>query len=224
MSLSSFLGSIKGDVQLLITVILTLAVIAVNGWTDAPNAIATAVSTRAMKPKSAVLAAAVMNFLGVFLTSNVNFEVAKTIYSIADFGNSPQFARAALAASMSAVVLWAVFAWCFSIPTSESHALVAGITGASVALYGDFSGISFFEWGKVIFGLLLSVTVGFCAASFSVALFCAFFLRLKKEAPIKSSVYAKFQPLWLRLFFTAHRTGKSLLACFFFVWRFQTAK
>lgn len=214
MSLSSFLGSIKGDVQLLITVILTLAVIAVNGWTDAPNTIATAVSTRAMKPKSAVLAAAVMNFLGVFLTSNVNFEVAKTIYSIADFGNSPQFARAALAASMSAVVLWAVFAWCFSIPTSESHALVAGITGASVALYGDFSGISFFEWGKVIFGLLLSVTVGFLCGFVFSRIVLRLFSSFKKRSADKIFGICEISAAMVTAFFHGAQDGQKFIGVF----------
>lgn len=161
MNFASFLGSLKSDLQLLITVALTLGVVMVNGWTDAPNAIASAVVTRALKPKTAVLTAAVMNFLGVFLTSSVSFEVAKTVYSIADFGDSLQNARTALAAAMSAVVLWAVAAWSFGIPTSESHALIAGITGASVSLHGDFSGISLFEWGKVLWGLLLSSALGF---------------------------------------------------------------
>ena len=155
MTFASFLGSLKCDLQLIITVVLTLGVITVNGWTDAPNAIASAVVTRALKPKTAVLTAAVMNFFGVFLTSSVNYEVAKTVYSIADFGSSLQSARTALAAAMTAVVLWAVAAWCFGIPTSESHALIAGITGASVSLHGSFSGVSAYEWGKVLSGLFL---------------------------------------------------------------------
>lgn len=161
MSLASFFGSLKTDGQLLTASFLTLAVIAVNGWTDAPNAIATAVSTRALKPKIAVAIAAVMNFFGVLLTSSVNCEVAKTIYSIADFGGSLPFARTALAASMSAVVLWALIAWCFGIPTSESHAIIAGVTGASVALHGSFSGISVLGWSKVIFGLVFSAALSF---------------------------------------------------------------
>ena len=161
MTFASFLGSLKCDLQLLITVVLTLGVITVNGWTDAPNAIASAVVTRALKPKTAVLTAAVMNFFGVFLTSSVNYEVAKTVYSIADFGSSLQSARTALAAAMTAVVLWAVAAWCFGIPTSESHALIAGITGASVSLHGSFSGVSAYEWGKVLSGLFLSSVLGF---------------------------------------------------------------
>ena len=71
---------------LLITILLTLGVVLVNGWTDAPNAIATCVSTRAMSARSAILMAAVFNFLGVLVMTMVNASVAATIYNMVDFG------------------------------------------------------------------------------------------------------------------------------------------
>ncbi len=205
------MGSLKGDAQLLTTVILTLAVIAVNGWTDAPNAIATAVATRVFKPKLAVFLAAVMNFLGVFLTSSVNFEVAKTVYSIANFGSSPVFARTALAASMSAVVLWAVFAWCLGIPTSESHALVAGITGASVAIYGGFSGISAYEWGKVIFGLVFSVLVGFLCGCVLSRIVLRLFSSFKKKSADSFFSFFEGTASLLTAFFHGAQDGQKFI-------------
>lgn len=66
-SLSNFLSQLISNPALLITVVLTLGVILVNGWTDAPNAIATCVSTRCISPRKAIWMAAVFNFLGVFL-------------------------------------------------------------------------------------------------------------------------------------------------------------
>lgn len=146
---------------LALTVVLTLAVVLVNGWTDAPNAIATAVASGALSFRSAVGLAAVCNFLGVWLVSAVSPAVANTIYSIADFGGDPAAALTALTAAMAAIVLWAAAAWCFGIPTSESHALVAGVTGAAVALQGSFSAIAGQAWGKVLFGLVFSLTLGF---------------------------------------------------------------
>jgi len=71
---------------LVITVMLTLGTITVNGWTDAPNAIATCISTRSMKPKSAIIMAAIFNFLGVFVMTTINSKVAETIYNMVDFG------------------------------------------------------------------------------------------------------------------------------------------
>ena len=49
----------------------------------------------------------------------------------------------------STLVLWAAAAWCFGIPTSESHALIAGLSGAAIALHGGFAGINGGEWIKV---------------------------------------------------------------------------
>ena len=63
MSLTEYLSELSGNYILLITSILTLLVILINGWTDAPNAIATCVSTKAISPKRAIAMAAVFNFL-----------------------------------------------------------------------------------------------------------------------------------------------------------------
>ena len=71
-SFSSFLSQLLSSPVLAVTVVLTLGVILVNGWTDAPNAIATCVSTRAIGPKAAILMAAFFNFLGVFVMTMIN--------------------------------------------------------------------------------------------------------------------------------------------------------
>ncbi len=159
--LSDFLNQLWQNPALLITVILTLGVILVNGWTDAPNAIATCVSTRSMGPRAAILMAAVFNFLGVFVMTLVNATVAQTIYNMVDFGGNAHEATIALCAAMFAIVLWATLAWWFGIPTSESHALIAGLTGAAIAMHSGFAGINGAEWVKVIYGLGLSTVLGF---------------------------------------------------------------
>lgn len=152
---------------MVITALLTLAVVLVNGWTDAPNAIATAVASGSVSFRGGVVLAAVCNFLGVWLISLLAPAVADTIYSIADFGGDSAAALAALTAAMAAIVLWAVLAWWFGIPTSESHALVAGVTGAAVALQGSFGAIRWEAWGKVLFGLALSLLLGFLLGGWS---------------------------------------------------------
>ena len=55
----------------------------------------------------------------------------------------------------------ATLAWVFGIPTSESHALIAGLSGAAIALHGGLAGINGSEWVKVIYGLILSTVLGF---------------------------------------------------------------
>ena len=160
-SLAEFLSQLMSNPILAITVLLVLGVVLVNGWTDAPNAIATCVSTQSMSPKAAILMAAVFNFLGVFVMTMVNASVAATIYKMVDFGGDSKEALVALCAALFAIVVWATAAWWFGIPTSESHALIAGISGAAIALHDSLDGINPAEWIKVIYGLGLSTILGF---------------------------------------------------------------
>ncbi|MBR2616443.1 MAG: inorganic phosphate transporter [Clostridia bacterium] len=138
-----------------------MGVILVNGWTDAPNAIATCVVTRCMSARAAILMAAVFNFLGVFLMTLINSTVAETITKMVDFGDNSREAIVALSAALFAIVLWATLAWFFGIPTSESHALIAGLTGGAIALHNSFAGVNPQEWIKVVYGLVISVVMGF---------------------------------------------------------------
>ena len=158
-TLADFLQELISNPTLLITIVLVLGVILVNGWTDAPNAIATCVSTRSISPKAAIIMAAVFNFLGVLVMTFISKAVAETISKMVNFGDSKN-ALIALCAALFAIVVWATAAWAFGIPTSESHALIAGITGAAVALQGG-QGINGNEWIKVVYGLFLSTILGF---------------------------------------------------------------
>ncbi|MEM1484098.1 inorganic phosphate transporter [Oscillospiraceae bacterium PP1C4] len=160
-SLVDFLAQIATNPALAITAVLTMGVILVNGWTDAPNAIATCISTRSMSPRAAILMAALFNFFGVFVMTMVNASVAATIYNMVDFGGNQHEALVALCAALFAIVLWATVAWWFGIPTSESHALIAGISGAAIALHSGMAGINGGEWIKVLYGLVLSTFLGF---------------------------------------------------------------
>jgi PiT family inorganic phosphate transporter len=160
-SLAEFMNRLVYNPALLITVLLVLGVILVNGWTDAPNAIATCVSTRSMRAGNAILMAAIFNFFGVLFMTLLNATVAQTIYKMVDFGGDPKNSLIALCASLFAIVLWATAAWAFGIPTSESHALIAGISGSAIALQGGFGGINPSEWVKVLYGLVFSTVAGF---------------------------------------------------------------
>ena len=161
LSFQNYLFQLFHSIPLSISSLLILAVILVNGWTDAPNAIATCVSTRSIRPRRAIIMAAVCNFLGVFVMTLLSANVAETLFHIANFGENASGALIALCAGLFAIVLWAVAAWFFGIPTSESHALIAGISGAAIALQKGVSGINLDEWKKVLYGLLFSVILGF---------------------------------------------------------------
>ena len=142
--------------SLVVVFFLVCASVFVNGWTDSPNAIATVVSTRVLKPKTAIAMAAVFNLLGVFLMGNA---VAKTMGELVDIGQGSD-ALVALGAAQLAIVLWSTAAWRFGIPTSESHALIAGLMGAGIS----FNGAESFKMEslmKVVYGLVISSVVGF---------------------------------------------------------------
>ncbi|MBE6473539.1 MAG: inorganic phosphate transporter, partial [Coriobacteriaceae bacterium] len=133
----------------------------VNGATDAPNAIATVVGTRAMRPSPAVAMAAICNFVGMVAITAINTSVAGTIFGMVDFGGDDHAALVALAAAMVAIIVWGAAAWALGIPTSQSHSLIAGISGAAIALQGGLGGINFDQWVKVLYGLGISTVLGF---------------------------------------------------------------
>ncbi|HIR65015.1 MAG TPA: inorganic phosphate transporter [Candidatus Faecousia faecigallinarum] len=161
LSLSYFLQQMTGNPMLAITVLLTLGVIFVNGWTDAPNAIATCIGTRSMGVRSAIITSAIFNFLGVLIMTHLNSAVASTISNMVDFGGNTHEALIALCAALFSIVVYSVTASFFGIPTSESHSLIAGLTGAAIAIQNGVGGVNMDEWIKVLYGLVLSLALGF---------------------------------------------------------------
>ena len=160
-SFAQFVAQVTSNPVLAITMLLTLSVIFVNGWTDAPNAIATCVTTRCMRVRPAIIMSAVLNFLGVLVMTRLNASVASTISNMVDFGADTHAALIALCAALFSIVVYSVAASVFGIPTSESHSLIAGLTGAAIAIQGGLAGVNGQEWVKVIYGLVMSLLFGF---------------------------------------------------------------
>ena len=146
-SFSYFFQEVISNPILFITVALTLGVIFVNGWTDAPNAIATCVATRSMNVRHAIWMSAAFNFLGVLVMTHINSSVAATISNMVDFGGETDKALVALCAALFSIVVYSVAASVFG--------------GAAIAVQGGIGGINFSEWVKVLYGLVLSLALGF---------------------------------------------------------------
>jgi len=142
--------------------LLVLAVIFVNGWTDAPNAIATAVGSGALSFRRGVALAAACNFAGAALACLCFPAVADTMGDLVAF-NDPRGAVAALNAALLSIVLWSVAAWRAGLPTSESHALLAGLSGGAVALGAGAARLSAGAWLRALAGLALSLPAGMTA-------------------------------------------------------------
>ena len=160
-SLEAVFSAIVQNPILGVIVLLCMGATIVNGATDAPNAIATVVGTRAMTPNAAIVMAAICNFVGLVVITSFNTAVASTIFGMVDFGGDNHAALVALAAAMVAIIVWGGAAWAFGIPTSQSHSLIAGITGGAIALQGGLAGINPDQWLKVIYGLVVSTILGF---------------------------------------------------------------
>ena len=145
---------------LIVILLLVLAVTIVSGATDAPNAIATAVSTRCLSPTTAIVIAAIFNFIGLVGMTYISTAVAHTMFNMVDFSGDTHTALMALVAAMIASIGWGVLCWFLGIPASKSHSLIAGITGGAIALNG-FGGVIIGEWMKVIYGMAFSLIAGF---------------------------------------------------------------
>jgi len=144
----------EGWSSLVPVLLFVLAAEFVNGWTDAPNAIATVVSTRVLLPHQAVMMATVLNILGTMSGTAVAATIGKGIV------RPEAISLATVGAAMVGIVLWSTLAWYYGLPTSESHALVSGLAGAGLATAG--SGVLLWEgWRKVLIGLFFSSFLGF---------------------------------------------------------------
>jgi len=139
---------------LILVLLLILGAEFVNGWTDAPNAIATVVSTRSLTPLQAVIMASVLNLVGVFSGTAVAQTIGKGII------DPKAVDLLTVGGAMVGIILWSSVAARWGIPTSESHALVAGLAGAGFATAGP--GVLVWEgWRKVLVGLVFSTFLGF---------------------------------------------------------------
>lgn len=136
--------------------LLILAAEFVNGWTDAPNAIATVVSTRVMRPRQAVVMAAVLNAGGAFAGTAVASTLGQGIL------RTEAIDVHTVGAAMVGIVIWSTAAWYHGLPTSESHGLIAGLAGAGLATAGP-SVLLWEGWRKVLIGLAFSTFLGFLA-------------------------------------------------------------
>ncbi len=138
---------------------LTAVLIAeyINGWTDAPNAIATVVSTGVMTPRNAVIMAVVLNTLGAMAGTAVAATVGKGIVE------SKFLTLPAITSAMTAIIVWGTFAARVGLPISKSHALLAGLAGAGFA-GGGLAALQSSGWTKVFIGMFCAIPFGFVAS------------------------------------------------------------
>jgi PiT family inorganic phosphate transporter len=142
-----------------LAIIIAVVVVALvfdytNGFHDAANAIATSVSTGALKPRVALAMAAVMNFVGAFLGQ----KVAQTVSDTIDPGTGSHGLVIVMCGLLGAIA-WNMITWYYGLPSSSSHALIGGLVGAAVAAGATAN------WGvvleKVVIPMFVSPVVAF---------------------------------------------------------------
>jgi len=128
-----------------------------NGFHDTGNAMATSIATNALKPKTAVILAGILNLVGAFLSVEVAITVTTSVLKIQDgktgsllSGIDPSTGLTIIFSGLIGGILWNLLTWLFGIPSSSSHALFGGLIGAGLAALGmagvNWSGV----FGKVI--------------------------------------------------------------------------
>lgn len=174
--------------MIVIFTILILLVMIENGFSDSSSAITGCVSARSMSHEGAVRLATVCTFLGSFVITQLDPRVTRIFFGIADFGDDRNSALVSLCSALCAVLLLSLLSHRIGLPTSDSHALVSGLTGAALANKMNFSAINANEWKLVLFGFLLSTLPSFLFGFIFNAFLQGFLSRILKISR-RSAVY-----------------------------------
>lgn len=139
-----------------IVIFLALAFDFINGFHDTANAIATSVSTRALKPRTAIMLAAIMNFVGAMMFTGVAKTIGGSVADPATLDNGLEI----LIATLLSAIIWNLVTWWFGIPSSSSHALIGALAGAVYIGAGpDKLNVSGFK--SILQALILSPVIAF---------------------------------------------------------------
>ena len=161
--------------SLLLVIVLAVLFDYINGFHDSANAIATSVATQALRPRTAVLMAAAMNFAGAFAGT----AVAKTIGAgLVDVETTTQ---TVVIAALLGAIAWNLITWWFAIPSSSSHALIGGLLGATIVAAGVDALKTDGIINKVIIPMFSSPVVGFILGLLFMVLLARLFFRVRRR-------------------------------------------
>jgi len=139
-----------------IVIFLALAFDFINGFHDTANAIATSVSTRALKPRTAIILAAVMNFVGAIMFTGVAKKIGGSVADPSTLDNGIEV----VIATLLAAIIWNLLTWWLGIPSSSSHALIGALAGAVFVGAGS-NHVKWSGFIEIVEGLLLSPLIAF---------------------------------------------------------------
>lgn len=163
----------------ILVVIFALGFDFINGFHDTANAIATSVSTRALRPRVAVLLAATMNFIGAITFVGVAKAIAKDIVDPFSLNVGPDdvTGTVVILAALISAITWNLLTWYFGIPSSSSHTLIGSIAGAAIAAAG-FDVLNYGGFTSILIALISSPFIAFGAGFIMMSIFKLVFKNL----------------------------------------------
>jgi inorganic phosphate transporter, PiT family len=155
---------LESDVVLVIVVATALTFDFTNGFHDTANVVATSISTRALSPRTAVAIAAVLNFVGAFISLEVAATVAENVVQATVITPTVIFG------GLVGAITWNLITWYYGLPSSSSHALIGGMVGAAFAAAGMDAVIGEGVLGDVLIPALVAPLVAFCVGLISIGI------------------------------------------------------
>ena len=154
----------SADVILVIVVGTALAFDFTNGFHDTANVVATSISTGAARPQVAIAFAALLNFVGAFISISVAATVAN------DVVNAEVITPTVVFAGLIGAIAWNLITWYFGLPSSSSHALIGGVVGSAVAASGFDAVLADGLVGKVLVPAVVAPILAFLVAGIAIGL------------------------------------------------------
>ncbi|MGH2951022.1 MAG: inorganic phosphate transporter, partial [Solirubrobacterales bacterium] len=189
----------EAELLLGIVVATALAFDFTNGFHDTANAVATSISTRALRPRAAVGLAALLNFAGAF----ISLEVAATVAS--DVVDAGVITQQVVFAGLVGAITWNLITWYFGLPSSSSHALIGGVVGSAFAAVGADAVLGDGVLGKVLIPALVAPIVAFSVAGISIVI--VYRIVGRQRPGIVSRGYRLGQVVSASMFALAHGTN-----------------
>jgi PiT family inorganic phosphate transporter len=163
--------------MIIFVVLLALLFDFINGFHDTANAIATSVSTKALAPRTAIMIAATLNFVGALSGTAVAATIGQSLVA-------PDLVTPlVLITALIGAIFWNLFTWYFGIPSSSSHALIGGLVGGVMAGFGIYA-VNWQGFVKIFSGLILAPILGLVAGSMVMTLL---FWIFKKASPARTN-------------------------------------
>lgn len=191
---------------------ILILLILINGMDDIKYMISPFFSSYNMAVEKVVFILGLTNTLGVFCFGFFYSRVMETVFSMVNLGFDARMGNLALLSVLLTILLNYIVMQVFSIPTSETHSLIAGLTGSAIAINGGLSGISFENWGKIILGILFSSLISFFI-SYAVDLVIKKICKNKDRRKVRGFFdRGQFIAFFLNGFFHGAQNGQKFLA------------